>query len=317
MNVIIVIFFLSYSLYAFMNNLKFWFIYIILLAIYYYITQYKIINQCRENISRKIFLSAWQNPYDPQTYTTMKLDITKIIPYLKKKSEEIKEHLTPTIYTIKLMAIILKKYPEVYGYIKFGRYETKNGVDICCLVQVGDGQELSNATIYDCEKKNFKKITEELKLSVKSLRQKKNKSQKKRNLLFKFVPTFITGPFQQITTYLSSVGINCNFIGLRKFEFGSFLISSIGSLGIDDSFAPIPPLSFAPLLLTLCSKYNVNLKNENGEIETKTYLKMNFTSDYRFFDTSSAIAIMKDIHLIGENPELFENECKKYESEKN
>ena len=37
-------------------------------------------------------------------------------------------HLTPTIFTIKLMSIILKKYPEVYGYIKFGRYDTKEGV---------------------------------------------------------------------------------------------------------------------------------------------------------------------------------------------
>ena len=89
------------------------------------------------------------------------MDITKIIPYLKKKSEEIGVHLTPTIFSIKLMSIILKKYPEVYGYIKCGRYDTKEGVDICCLVEVGDGKELANTTIADCEKKNFIEITKE------------------------------------------------------------------------------------------------------------------------------------------------------------
>ncbi len=120
-------------------------------------------------------LSSWSTPYDPQTYTHLKLDITKIIPYLKKKSEEIGEHLTPTIFAIKLMAIILKKYPETYGYIRFGRYEPKQGVDVCCLVQVGGGKELANTTIYECEKKNFKQITEELMQSVKLLRARKNR----------------------------------------------------------------------------------------------------------------------------------------------
>ena len=317
MNVIIIIFFISYGLYSFLNNLKFWFIYIILLGTYYFLTQYKIINQYYENVRRKVCLSAWKTPYDPQTYTTMKLDITKIIPYLKKKSEEIKEHITPTIFTIKLMAIILKKYPEVYGYIKFGRYETKNGVDICCLVQVGGGQELANTTIVDCEKKNFKIITEELVSSVKLLRERKNKDQNKKMALFKFIPTYIMGPATQILSYLSSIGMKFKSVGLKKFEFGSCVITSIGSLGIADSYAPIPPLTFAPLLLTLCSRYDVNIKDENGNIFTKSYVKMNFTSDCRFFDTYSAAAIMKDIHLIGEDPELFEKECKKYESEEN
>ena len=317
MNVIFVIFFISYGLYSFFNNFKFWIVYILLLAIYYYLTQYKLINQYREKVSRKIFISAWKNPYDPQTYTTMKLDITKIIPYLKKKSEEIKEHLTPTIFTIKLMAIILKKYPEVYGYIKFGKYETKKGVDICCLVQVGGGQELANTTIIECEKKNFKIITEELVSSVKLLRERKNKDQNKKMFLFKFFPTYLMGPATQILSYLSSIGMRFKAVGLKKFEFGSCVITSIGSLGISDSYAPIPPLTFAPLLLTLCSKYDVNIKDENGKIDTKTYMKMNFTADYRFFDTASAVAIMKDIHLIGEDPDLFEKECKKYESEEN
>ena len=281
-------------------------------SIYYFITRKNELNQKNINVSNKINHSIWSNIHEPDTYTSVKLDITKIIPYLKKKSEEIKENITPTIFTIKLMAIILKKYPEVYGYIKFGRYEPKNGIDICCIVQVGEGSELANCTIKNCEAKNFKEITKELNDSVKILRARKNKDQNIKMTMFKFVPTFLTGPIVQIVSYLSSIGIKVKAIGLRKFEFGSFVITSIGGLGIEHSFAPIPPFTFAPLLLTLCKKYITNKKNGEDIVETRVYLKMNFTADYRFFNPRNATSLFKDIHLYGENPEKFESECKKY-----
>ena len=286
----------------------------IFIIIYYVIITFKLYTHRQTNISKKINYTSWSNNYDPQTYTTIKLDITKIIPYLKKKSEEIKVHLTPTIFAVKLMAIILKKYPEVYGYIKFGRYDTKEGVDICCLVEVGDGKELANTTITNCEKKNFIQITNELNKSVKLLRERKNKDQNFKMKVFKFIPTFITGPFTHMVSYLSSIGLRIDALGLKRFEFGSCVITSLGKLDIDDSYAPIPPLTFAPILLTLCSKYTVNKRDEDGNIVEKTYLRMNFTSDFRFFEPRIVSALVKDIHLFGEDPIKFENESKKYEN---
>ena len=312
MNAILIIFFLSYGLYSFSNNFKFWLLYIVFITIYYYISKYKLSSNDKTNVSKKLNYTSWSNPYDPQTYTTLRLDITKILPYLKKKEEEIKVHLTPTIFTIKLMAIVLKKYPEVYGYIKFGIYDTKDGVDICCLVEVGGGKELANTTIINCEKKNFQEIQQEFEKNVKSLKSRKNKDQNFKMKIFKYVPTFLSGAFTQIVSYLSSIGLKIQAIGLKRFEFGSCVITSIGSLGIENSFAPIPPLTFAPILLTLCKKKEVNQKNEEGEIETRTYLRMNFTADYRFFSPKAASSMFKDIHLYGEDPEKFENECKKY-----
>lgn len=312
-NSLLMIFLLSYGIYAYFNSIKFWLIYFICILLYYLLTSLTLFSHKQINISKKINYTSWTNNYDPQTYTTIKLDITKIIPYLKQKSEEIGVHLTPTIFAVKLMSIILKKYPEVYGFIKFGIYDTKEGVDICCLVEVGDGKELANTTITNCEQKDFVEITNELNKSVKLLRERKNKDQNFKMKIFKFVPTSMSGPFTQIFSYLSSIGLRIDALGLKRFEFGSCVITSLGKLDIDNSYAPIPPLTFAPLLLTLCSKYNVNKKDENGNIITKTYLRMNFTSDYRFFETKTATALINDIHLIGENPTLFEEECKKYE----
>ena len=314
MNAILVIFFLSYLLYSFFNNIKFCIILVMLLSTYYYITQKKFFHSPKCNISKKINYNAWSNPYDPQTYTSIKLDITKIIPYLKKKSEELKCKFTPTIFSIKLIAIILKKYPEVSGYIKFGRYETKDGIDICCLVNVGEGEELANTAVKRCDSKSMKEIYDELMNNVKVLRERKNLGQNQKMTLYKYLPTFLTGPLTHIFCYLSSIGIKIGMIRLREFEFGSCVITSIGGIGIENSLVPIPPVSFAPAILTLCSKYDVNYKDEKGEIKTKTFLKMNFTTDYRFFDYKTSVNIYHDILRIGSDPEIFEQECEKFES---
>ena len=314
MNTILIVFFITYIFYSFFYSQTFLLLFIFFLLIYFYLTQIQLGSYQHEFLRRKITIATWSDPFDPQTYTHLKLNITKIVPYLEKISKKINAKITVTVYTVKLMSIILKKFPEVYGYIKLGRYERKDGVDICCLVNVGDGNELANTTIKNCEGKDFKTISEELFTSANLLKKKKNKEQNKKMKLMYFLPTFLLGPLIQISSYLSSIGIALELIGLKKFEFGSCVITSIGSLGIEDSYAPIPPLTFAPMLLTLCKTYTKNYY-ENGEIKEKIYLTMNFTSDFRFFDINTAAEMFKEIHRIGENPEIFEEECKKCEEE--
>ena len=122
------------------------------------------------------------------------------MPYLEKKSEELKEineHYKVTTFTIKLMSLILKKYPAVYGYIKFGIYEAKEGIDICCLVNVGKGKELANTTIKNCEVKTLKEIHMELNASANLLKERKNKddffTDRESAIIFGIPANFIEG----------------------------------------------------------------------------------------------------------------------------
>jgi len=66
-------------------------------------------------------IASWNESNDPQIYSKFNLDITKIEPYLLEKSKEIGHKITPTIYSIKLISILINKYREINGYVKFGR----------------------------------------------------------------------------------------------------------------------------------------------------------------------------------------------------
>lgn len=125
MNALIYIFLISYGIYAFLNNFTFWIIYLILIALYYYITQILLFKTPFMSTRRKVMIATWSALGDPQIYAKLKLDITKVESYLIQKSKEIGQKITLTVYIIKLLSIVLKKYPQMQGYIKFGKVMIK------------------------------------------------------------------------------------------------------------------------------------------------------------------------------------------------
>ena len=121
MNAILVIFFISFFCYCLFNNIKFIIIYFSLIGLYTYLTQFVMFSNVINSVRRKIQIGTWGKSFDPQTYSKVKIDISRIEPYLEKKSKEIGDKITLTIYAIKLMSIVLKKYPEINGYINYGK----------------------------------------------------------------------------------------------------------------------------------------------------------------------------------------------------
>jgi pyruvate/2-oxoglutarate dehydrogenase complex dihydrolipoamide acyltransferase (E2) component len=71
-------------------------------------------------------MGSWDYSYDPQVYAAINLDISKMEKYIEDKSTETGEKITLTIFIIKLMSLVLKKYPQLYGYIKLGRVKLNN-----------------------------------------------------------------------------------------------------------------------------------------------------------------------------------------------
>lgn len=124
MNALIYIFLITYGVYALFNSITFWLVYITLLALYYYITQVKYFKTPYLSNRRKVMVASWGPLNDPQIYAKLKLDITKIEPYLAEKSKETGQKITLTVYIIKLLSIVLNKYPQMQGYIKFGKVFT-------------------------------------------------------------------------------------------------------------------------------------------------------------------------------------------------
>ncbi len=166
------------------------------------------------------------------------------------------------------------------------------------MVQVNDGEDLVNTVITSAESKDFKTIISELTSSVNKYRQKKNEVHNKRMNLINILPSFLVGPILQVSSYLASIGISINFLGIKKYEFGSCVLTSIGSIGVEDAYPPIPPLSFAPMLVSACKKKTKYYYDKDLKIHEKSSLGLNFTIDNRFIDAKDAEGIHRDVKFL-------------------
>ncbi len=166
------------------------------------------------------------------------------------------------------------------------------------MVQVNDGEDLVNTVVTSAESKDFKTIISELTSSVNIYRQRKNQVHNKRMNIVNILPTFLVGPILQVSSYLASIGISVNFLGIKKYEFGSCVLTSIGSIGVEDGYAPIPPLSFAPMLVSVCKKKTKYYYDKDIKIHEKRSLGLNFTIDNRFIDAKDAEGIHRDVNLL-------------------
>lgn len=121
MNTLIVVFFLSHFIYSIFNNCLFLVFYLVAVGTYYYVTQIRFFKTPYNSIRNKTTIATWSSQTDPLTYIKLKIDITRMEKYLEKISSETGEKITLTIFIIKLMSIVLKKFPEINGYINLGK----------------------------------------------------------------------------------------------------------------------------------------------------------------------------------------------------
>jgi hypothetical protein len=72
------------------------------------------------------------------------------------------------------------------------------------------------------------------------IKSKKNEDHNRKMSIVRYIPTFIIGPLMHGLSYLSSIGFSLPWIGVKSFEFGGCVITSVGSLGVTNAFPPIP-----------------------------------------------------------------------------
>ena len=104
-NSLLMIFLLSYGIYAYFNSIKFWLIYFICILLYYLLTSLTLFSHKQINISKKINYTSWTNNYDPQTYTTIKLDNS----LFKTKKRRIENSFNSNYFRNKINVNYIKK----------------------------------------------------------------------------------------------------------------------------------------------------------------------------------------------------------------
>ena len=82
--------------------------YLLIIAIYYYLTQRLFFKTPYNSIRNKTTIGTWSAQTDPMSYVKIKLDITRMEKFIEKECSQSGEKITLTMFVIKLMSITIK-----------------------------------------------------------------------------------------------------------------------------------------------------------------------------------------------------------------
>jgi pyruvate dehydrogenase E2 component (dihydrolipoamide acetyltransferase) len=263
-----------------------------------------------ENVGnwRKMSIGVYGPQSDPSVYGVLAQDCTNLVKYLDELNN--KSDIKVSIYVLigKICAIVLDEHPQINGSIIKGRLYQRKTVDIFFQVALRRLEtELAGVKIEKCEKKNVIQIAKEMRGRISKLKTDPDNLLRKAQSKFKDIPWQVIPVLGKVINFLQfDLNINLENFGIPRDSFGSIMINSLGSLGLDLALAPLVPISGCPLLLgpgRIIDKPVV----VNSEIVIRPMMNICVTFDHRFMDGALAAQLAKRLNQLMDDPFKYDS----------
>lgn len=254
------------------------------------------------SLRRKIAIASWSAPKEGNIYGKISVDVGNVINYIEYLRKTSQEKITITHIIGRAAGLALAQCPDLNGRIFLGNYYPHKTVDLAFLVSLEGGKDLAKFKIENIDKKTTVEIARELRLGAERLRQGEDQEFERPKTLIKILPTWIIRQLLFVTGYLTGcVGVNVSCFGLKKYPFGSCIITSVGMFGLDEGYAPPTPFARVPIYIAIpeIKKRPVVI---NNEVVIRPMLDIMATIDHRFLDGHRGAMVAKMMREYMENP---------------
>ena len=254
---------------------------------------------------RKIALGTWQTAYDPSVYGSVSLRMEAAERYLVEFRRVTGKRLTLSHLMAKSAAAALEAMPDANAILRLGRIYLRERIGVFFQVALEDpltGEiDLSGATIYDPEKKSLHDICLELEDKAKGVRGGKDKKERARSI-FRRAPEFAVGPLLDTIGFFNyTLNLDLEKVGVPNDPFGSIMITNIGSLGLEEAYAPLVPYSRVPIVLAMGAVLDAPVV-EDGRVVPGRVMKVCATFDHRILDGAHAAIMVRTLREWMEDP---------------
>ena len=258
------------------------------------------------SIRRKIQISTWSDPVRPNILGYFQVKVSNTLAFLEKASKSSGENITMTHLVFKAIGHVFKDFPDVNGKIAFGNYINYPTVSGTLLVSLDEGNDLFYVPINDVANKNLTAISTEVKKKSLSLREGQDRKLKEKSTnAFKYLPSCVVAIIFEVSAFISSnMGIPLPMFNLKRHEFGSFVVTSVGMHNVEVGYPPLVPICRCPALFCVTSVHDEPLVVD-GKVVVEKVLNICCNADHRFIDGMRAVTIQNRIREILENPEKF------------
>ena len=251
---------------------------------------------------RKLAISSWSAPSSPAIFGKLEVEVTEAIKLIDHLRKTTGVKVTMTHVVGRILAAAMARSPGLNGRILWGKYVPHDQVDIAFLVALEDGADLGNYKVENADQKDIVTIANELRAGATKLVKGEDEEFKKSMGALKILPTFLIRPLIWFTGWLaSSLGVSIPALGVRKFPFGSAMITSVGMFGLDEAYAPFTPWARVPVLV-LIGAVKDRAQVVDGKLTSRPMMTISATIDHRFVDGKDAARLAKTARKLFANP---------------
>lgn len=258
---------------------------------------------------RMMAMGTWKTAKDPSVYGSLALEVDAALAYIEAYRAATGRKLTLTHLMAKAVATVLAGLPDANAIIRFQRIYLRKDVDIFFQVMMEDpvsGQvDLSGLTIRQADTKSLTEIVEEFNAVAARVRAGKDADKEKTRQTFKQMPGWLVGwVLDTLGLLMYTLNLDLSRIGLPRDPFGSVMITNIGSLGLEEAYAPLVPYSRVPLLMAMGAVRKVPLVDDATDaLRIARVMRVFVTFDHRILDGAHAATMAAHMTRLFADPE--------------
>lgn len=254
---------------------------------------------------RKIASTIYKKPTDSKIMGSVEIDVTDLEAYISQKRKEgIKITLTH-FFMVATARALANEVPELNTYVKRGKILSHTDITATVSVLQANG-DMSSVKIKSADKLTLSGSEKVLADAIQENRQgEENKLMKMKDALGNIPWPFRNWIYKIIKTISVDWGIALPFLNVDSSAFGSFVLSNIGTLGLDIGYPALLPSANISMVMMLGS---VNKKPwvVNDEIIPRKIIMLSSALDHRVVDASHAGKLFRYYKRMVLNPELLE-----------
>jgi len=259
---------------------------------------------------RKVASTIYRKPIDSKIYGSVEIDVTELEKFvLEKRKQGIKITLTHLI-TLIVGRALKYEVPELNTFVRRGKIVPRPQIDGMVSVLLEGGQ-MGSVKIENIDQLTIAELAEEIKEKIQQSRKgNENSVMQSKSMLASLPWPFRFWLFKLYKIVTIHWGISMPFLGLSANSFGSYVVSNIGTLGLDSGYGALLPSTNVSIVLILggVTKKPVVI---NDEVVPRRILSLSATLDHRVVDGSHGGKLFRYIKQMVKNPQLLEKHSEK------
>lgn len=267
------------------------------------------------SVWRKIAMATWQPRRDPMIFASLEVDATNLLRYLDEVRTATGEHVTPVHLVGRAVAKIFEELPGLNGRVVFGEFVPSPTIDVFYVVSlrtdVVEGAEasrtdLSGAVVRRADEKPPWVQAHELAEKADRIRTGRDPMFRQTKVLAMRLPALVLRPVLDTIAFITEdLQLPVPLLGLEARPFGSFLVTNVGTYGLDSSYAAIATSCHAPggVMVGAIREKPVVIDHE---VVARPVLPLSAMIDHRYIDGYQGAVIARVVRDYLEDPWRFD-----------